>query len=65
MSERKLFTSENTDSASDKEILLKLGYNPKRHHIVKREDGPCGGGGDDSCYVTIELGASKEEDEEE
>jgi len=67
MSERKLYVGDDAESASDREILISLGYDPNRYHVASREDGPSGGGGEDSCYVTVELGMdrSKEDDDDD
>jgi len=49
-----LYVGADADNASDADILRDLGYNPRDYYVKSKCDGPCGGGGEDSCYVTIE-----------
>jgi hypothetical protein len=60
---REFYVGDDWESASDKDILNSLGYDHKKYHIVKREDGPSGGGGDNSAYITIDFGATNESEE--
>ncbi len=65
MSERKLYVGDDAESASNKAILISLGYDPNKYHVTNREDGPSGGGGEDSCFVTVELGTSEGKEEKD
>ncbi|NTV44644.1 MAG: hypothetical protein HGA67_03025 [Candidatus Yonathbacteria bacterium] len=49
-----LYVGADADNASNADILRNLGYNPRDYYVKSKRDGPCGGGGEDSCYVTIE-----------
>jgi hypothetical protein len=51
--DKKLYVGSDSENLDSKKALLELGYDPNKFEISNVEDGFSGGGGDDSCFVTI------------